>query len=192
MKKKYIIFGSGKNGREVYNHLRKDEVAFFCDNNSEKIGQTIDGKDIISFSRLLEIYRDYTIILSVGNKFSVRRQFEQNNIKEYIEYQDDAIKEDIVPNDSLGRIMKADSPMNRLLNQYLDKCEEVDVLYNYIGFKELVVELKKQLKGEYAFYESAYNESLLYGHAKALMDYAEIECDYQFEGHLQALVLLRA
>lgn len=74
--------------------------------------------------------------------------------------------------------MKTDSSMNRLLDQYLDKCEEVDVLNNYIGFKELVIDLKKQLNGEYAFYESSYNESLLYGHAKALMDYAEIDCDY--------------
>ncbi|MCI9142588.1 MAG: hypothetical protein HFH87_08200 [Lachnospiraceae bacterium] len=178
MEKKYIIFGSGKNGREVYRHLKKDMVAFFCDNNSEKVGLTIDGKEIISFGRLLEIHQDYVIILSVGNKFNVRRQFEQNNIQEYIEYQDDAVKEDMVPNDSLQRIMKADSSMNRLLDQYLDRCKTMDVLNDFAGFKELVKELKQELKGEYAFYESAYNESMLYGHARTLMDYAGIDRDY--------------
>ena len=178
MKKKYIIFGSGKNGIEVYNHLKKDEVAFFCDNNAEKVGQIIDGKEIISFSKLLEIYQDYIIILSVGNKFNLRRQLEQNNIREYIEYQDDTIKENSIYNNSNQEVMKKNSEMNQLLDQYLEKCKKVDVLNEFDEFRELVKDLKRQLKGEYAFYESEYNESLLYGHAKALMNYAGLKIDY--------------
>ena len=100
MKKRYIIFGTGNNGKEVYSHLKREEVAFFCDNNIEKVGQKIDGIEIISFEKLLEIYHQYVLILAIGNKFDLRRQFEKNGITDYIEYQDDAIKRNNNRNDS--------------------------------------------------------------------------------------------
>lgn len=178
MKKRYIIFGTGNNGKEVYSHLKREEVAFFCDNNIEKVGQKIDGIEIISFEKLLEIYHQYVLILAIGNKFDLRRQFEKNGITDYIEYQDDAIKRNNNRNDSSYKVMKTDSKMNELLDLYVEKCNTLDTLNNFNGFRELVAELKTKLNGEYAFYESAYNESIMYGHAKALMDYAKIQIDY--------------
>lgn len=177
MRKQYIIFGTGKNGMELYNHLEKKEVAFFCDNNPQKAGGKLEGIEIISFERLLEIHDDYRIILSVGDKFYVRKQLEKNGISEYIEYQDDDAKNDMIANDSLQIVMKPGSSMDRLLDSYVALCSNINTLNDFSGFKELVLDLKKELNGEFARYESA-RESMLYGHGKSLMDYAKIKADY--------------
>ena len=176
--RKYIIFGAGKIGMEVYSHMKKGEVAFFCDNNPEKVGGEIEGIEIISFVRLLEIYKDYVIILSVGNKYFIRKQFERNGITDYIEYQSDYAKEHNIPNDDPQKVMNKEAHMNQQLDSYLGRCEKIDTLNDFQGFKELVLDCKKYLNGKYAFYESVYGESMLYGYAKALMDYAKIETDY--------------
>lgn len=178
MSKKYIVFGSGKNGLEVYRHLKNGTIAFFCDNNIKKVGEKIEGIEIISFEKLLEIYKDYIIILSVGDKFHLKRQLERHGISNYIDYQDDFTKNNNIKHNHPDMVMKSDSTMNQLLDTYIKKCEKIDLLNDFYEFKNLVKELKNELNGEYAFYESNYNESMLYGHAKMLMEYAEIKIDY--------------
>lgn len=177
MNKKYIIFGAGKDGREVYSHLNPDDIAYFCDNNNEKVGTKIYDIEVISFSSLLEIWRNYTIIVAVADKHFIRGQFERNGITEYIEYWDDAGKSNRIPNDA-PQYIKKESKMNHMLDKYVSECDRISPLDDFHGFRELVIDLKKELNGQYAFYESAYNESMLYGHAKELMNYAGIKTDY--------------
>lgn len=53
------------------------------DNNTERTGNKIDGIEIISFSSLLEIYRDYEIVISTQYRKEIKEQLESYGIYEY-------------------------------------------------------------------------------------------------------------
>lgn len=62
---KYIIFGAGFEGRNILNALGNERVSYFCDN---KARGDVDGVPIIDFNQLLEIYKDFNVILGVQKK----------------------------------------------------------------------------------------------------------------------------
>lgn len=53
-----VIFGASKNGLRVKRDLESKglHVKCFCDNNSQKIGNKLDGTDILSFEKVMEKY----------------------------------------------------------------------------------------------------------------------------------------
>ena len=69
--KQFIIFGAGHDGNECLENIRKNNkegVAFFCDNDLNKHGKVINGIKVISFVELLDIYKNYFLIVAVSNK----------------------------------------------------------------------------------------------------------------------------
>jgi len=64
--KQYILFGAGEIGRSALKILGEDKVAFFCDN--KRSGQVYEDKNVISFAKLKEIYKDYTVVLTAGKE----------------------------------------------------------------------------------------------------------------------------
>ncbi len=79
--KKYIIFGAGLYGEEALLYYGLKNVAYFCDN--KKCGKIIRGIEVISFERLIDIHKDYDIILAVSRalyKDEMQRQLEENDI----------------------------------------------------------------------------------------------------------------
>ena len=64
MKKKIILFGCGNVGVEALNFFGEEYVAYFCDSRNELIGQRKYGKEVISISKLEQIYKDYIVIIS--------------------------------------------------------------------------------------------------------------------------------
>lgn len=84
--KQIILFGSGKNGKKALSYIGNDKVAFFADNNQNSVGKKMEGKEVISFERLKQIYKDYQIVISVDAKaaISIANQLESAGIREYI------------------------------------------------------------------------------------------------------------
>ena len=59
--RKVILFGAGIVGRAALSYYGGEKVHCFADNN--KAGQELRGKRIISFEELLEIHRDYHVVI---------------------------------------------------------------------------------------------------------------------------------
>ncbi len=176
--REYIIFGAGHDGMELLTHIDKDKIAFICDNNPEKIKNNIKGIKTISFQKLVEIHDEYTIILAVSSQRDiVKRQFEKHGIDNYIEY----VSEDYLKQDNVfthDNFWVENSSMTKLIRKYILNSQEINWFDDYDNYCEIVKECVSELNGEYAFYPSRFDESHLYGYAKAMMDYAGISIDY--------------
>ena len=79
MIKPVIIFGAGKKGLKLLEKLNRNTVAFFADNDKMIVGGIIEGIEIISFEKLLEIYEAYDVILSFDSK-EIMDQLGNSNI----------------------------------------------------------------------------------------------------------------
>lgn len=55
---KYILIGSGKNGKNALKFLGEDKVFCFCDNNEKIIGQCVDGKIVRAVAELPELLQE--------------------------------------------------------------------------------------------------------------------------------------
>lgn len=65
MKKKYILYGAGRQGKEALRKYGKERVAYFCDGFSDK--KDIDGIEVIRPDDLTGICannRDYTVVIT--------------------------------------------------------------------------------------------------------------------------------
>lgn len=82
--KKYIIFGTGKNGRAILPKIL-EKTAYFADNDSEKVGKTIDGVEVISYQRLLNIWKDYTVIFTTSG-MDARNEIAEMFVRDGIDY----------------------------------------------------------------------------------------------------------
>jgi len=100
MIKKVIIFGCGDNGIQMLNRLPPNSVAYFCDNNSVKVGKNILGIEVISFNKLKQIHNDYDIIVSPQKNEEICLQLSDSGITYYLDnfsdigyfFRDDVIK----------------------------------------------------------------------------------------------------
>lgn len=172
---KYIIFGAGHDGKEALKHINKDDVDYFCDNNPDLVGQFIDGIEIISFEHLKKICDRYCVILAVGDKRYITVQFRENGITNYINYlSENHFVEPSLSTHNQDEKYYLQSSMTLRLNEFKEKESIIDTIFEYEKFTELVKECKVFLNGKYAFYPTKFDESLLYGHGKALMEYAGI------------------
>jgi FkbM family methyltransferase len=64
-----VLFGAGELGNEMFNCLKKFGIqpAFFCDNNSAKVGRLCSGTRIISFDELVSDHKNSLIVLALGS-----------------------------------------------------------------------------------------------------------------------------
>lgn len=82
--KKIIVFGAGIRGKRVLDYVEKKEIAYFVDNDSNKIGQYIEGIEVIGYKKLLEIYENYRIIVTPEDKMEIVQRLRRDKI-EFIE-----------------------------------------------------------------------------------------------------------
>lgn len=83
-KGKYIIYGAGMFGSQVFHILQRDgvEVIAFCDSDSKKQGQKYYGLDIVSPLKLKN-YNDTIILLAVWNQsVNIKKNLLNLGIKE--------------------------------------------------------------------------------------------------------------
>ena len=178
--KKYIVFGTGKYSIDLLKHIDRGDIAYFCDNNRKKVGQVINGIKIISFEELVKIHDEYIIIVAIERKLDVEWQFKKAGIKNYIFYEGDEYRNTDIS--TLTGINFVDYTIreNDVIYKFCEENKGTFTIENFHQFKENTKRLKQYLKGGYAFYAGSLNcnETLMYGQAKDLMEYADIEVDY--------------
>lgn len=83
MEKKIILFGAGEIGEQALNFFGSSNVYCFVDN--KKHNRRLCGKSIISFDELLEIHKDYKVIIStVYSIDEIKQQLMRNGIDCYV------------------------------------------------------------------------------------------------------------
>ena len=86
--KKLVLFGAGQQGENLYGFLEyyhyEGLVYAFCDNNPNKWGGNLFGKDIISDGELRNL-EDAVCLICVSNQYKdeIERQLKQENIFYY-------------------------------------------------------------------------------------------------------------
>lgn len=125
--KQYIIFGAGRYGEEALLYFGIKNVAFFCDNN--KAGSTIKGVEVITFSKMVCIWKEYNIVLAVTNrryKEQMQKQLETETIKYEIFH-------------SIGTALQADNFKGEY--QFIDRSKSKEKLLMILaGYKEYLWE----------------------------------------------------
>lgn len=109
--KKKILFGAGKIGDLTYELFEEGTVAFYVDNNPDIVGNIKNGVEIISFDKLIKIYKDYDIVVSVGKNvvLDILEQLRSVGINDVTTYQQ--------------MVTKLKRPQNRNL-KYIECCEK--------------------------------------------------------------------
>lgn len=84
--KKLILFGAGQIGKAALEFWGEDSIECFVDNNPTKVGTLLEGKKIISFQDLLQIYQNYQIMITANCYGEIAEQLKQAGILEYKKY----------------------------------------------------------------------------------------------------------
>lgn len=77
--RKIVIFGCGKRGMNLFRLITSEgkEVAFFCDNQKEKQGTTLQGVLVVSLDFLRERKEEYLILVSPLQKEEILKQLKK-------------------------------------------------------------------------------------------------------------------
>ncbi len=86
--KKIIIFGAGQSGGVALINLRRENVAYFCDNRRSIVGTYKYGVEIIGFEQMLELLDSHIILIAAndGNAIEIAMQLETIDIVDYVFY----------------------------------------------------------------------------------------------------------
>lgn len=176
--KNMILFGAGKNGLSALERFG-ESVAYFCDNNSCKHGKFIQGIEVIDFNKLLELYKcGYKVIVTPINNSFIIAQLEENGIYDYeifIKHYEGNVFEYF---ESITLSKKENS---RILDEYVNKTDKLDLLSDVSEFKKLtkeVMELNRQK--QLCLHKWGINsEGLMYGNTDILLEYGHIPADEQ-------------
>lgn len=84
MKRKYIVFGAGNFGSKAL-HVLGDAAELFADNDSNKVGRYKEGKEIISFEKMISMKEEYDIMPAVCNEklYQLIEQLSGHDVKQY-------------------------------------------------------------------------------------------------------------
>ena len=84
--KKLVIFGAGNYGKKAYEKLKKKDVAFFIDNNTELCGKRLYGIEIMDFYSYIKIAKRYILVigLSENREKELVEQLFRNRIYDFI------------------------------------------------------------------------------------------------------------
>lgn len=178
---KYIIFGAGQWGQALVRRLGRDKIRCFCDNDPKKVGEKIEGISVISFSKLLEIYKEYILLIAVADRYWICEQLKHCGINRYIIYEGPFDKGAVYKNVvSKKEQNEHDYRINEILDYFSNECASDIPLLDFPEFQDVVRKFLNEFpKDEIAIHRCYGAESILYGHGKALMDYAGIPVDYE-------------
>ncbi len=186
-----ILFGAGKRGREALKRYGKDKVAYFGDNNEAIVGTFVEGVKVISFSEMKELYeKGYTIMITPNNFFMIG-QLEQEGIEDYLLF--------VSENGNNSPLMNNNSNTwwDKVIDEYVNKCKELDLLSDISRFKKLAKDILLLTKEYGTPYRSGRLwEASHYGNLQALVDYAQIDEDLNryspLVSHIECVPVLSA
>jgi len=174
IKRKLILFGAGKNGKLALQKYGKDRVAYFCDNSAEKQGMHIEGIEIVSFSRMLELYQEgYIIMITPSDNAFLIGQLELEKIYDYLIFRNEELKFFLKHGEEE---QKKYAYENSVINSLAEQSSKIDLLMDISEFKKLSSEaLRLNREENLCLGHSGWNkEGHFYGNMHALMKYASI------------------
>ena len=83
-----VIFGCGNVGKRTLHFLGADVVNYFCDNNPNVIGQSVEGHEIISYQELINLVQTEEVLLVLGvnghNAEQLAEQLDGDGVCDYV------------------------------------------------------------------------------------------------------------
>lgn len=173
---KLILFGAGKRGKEALERYGVNNVAFFCDNDTQKQGKFINGIKIISFMDMVELYCNrYIIMITIDEPCFLIGQLEKAGINEYLLFHEAAPKS--IKYD--GRESQKEKEQNDFLREYIKASSKIDLLEHIDDFKTIAKDAldKSREKGVLLNYDTRgqEEEGYRYGNLQVLLRYAGIQ-----------------
>ena len=179
--KKIILFGSGKNGRLALKRIGADKTAYFCDNNDEKVGTVVEGKEVISFDKMVALYKtgNYCVMITPGYRGVIRAELELSGIKDYLEFDDQYEFNRNHRDDADREAREKYAPLNAKVDEFVAASRKMDLLQDTADFAALVQEIlaywqENNWNGGGIAYYGRRGESDEYGNMSALLEYAGI------------------
>ena len=82
----FVLFGAGLYGRDALDIIGKDRVAYFLDNDSNKIGSCINDKKIFGLEEKLSEIKNHRVVITVckRNEPALRHQLIEHGINEFM------------------------------------------------------------------------------------------------------------
>lgn len=145
---KKILFGAGKYGILGLMEFGKENVAYFVDNNNEKIGKQIDDIRILNIDELISLYDEniYEVVITVKSGKRIAEQLDKIGIKytfysvsEYAYYPTSSSvinlydKQDSFWNNSEDNIRLQIEAVNKLVDENASK----ENLFNHIEIETI-------------------------------------------------------
>jgi radical SAM protein with 4Fe4S-binding SPASM domain len=147
MKKDIVLFGAGTYGKMAIEHYGDERVIYFVDNNPQKVGTVFCGKDVLSFSELLNISLKVQIIISSSYSSGIATQLKDNGLNKYLTF---------CPSARTSLTMQR--AIERLLKYDLLKTFKFIALYGFeVGSLNFIQNLKLSYIGENIKYMIAEN-----------------------------------
>lgn len=86
-----VLFGAGRKGEEALTYFGKKNIAYFCDNRivGDEEEQRL-GIKVISFQKLMKLYKDYIVIVCVGTNYisEICEQLDTAGIEDYFVFEE--------------------------------------------------------------------------------------------------------
>jgi len=121
-----ILFGAGTIGGEALLYFGVKNVFCFCDNRIKEEEEELYEKRVISFQKLVEIHKEYVIVISAGknNNYNIEmgRQLEEAGIEEYLDYS--LLKTMVNDGSELLELVQNDIGRNRFFIKYYKRLAE--------------------------------------------------------------------
>lgn len=152
----------------------RERVAFFCDNDAEKVGRTLEGVPIISFDSMRKMHEEgYVIMITPAFHAYQCGQLELAGIDDYLIFWNEETRFPLRNSVDAEKEHKHD---NEILDELTAASCRNNPLENISSLGEVVKEARrlhseeKKALGYYGFH----HESHYYGNMETLIEYAEI------------------
>lgn len=92
--KPLVLFGASASGEKTYKLLSQKgvKIDYFCDNNKEKCGKTINNIEIISLNQLLTMDRDINILVTSSFYKEIMAQLKSYGFKNVISFENNTFE----------------------------------------------------------------------------------------------------
>ncbi len=83
-----VIFGAGEYGQRALQHVGRENVKCFLDNNKELQGKKIEGKEVFSMAQIKSAQEEILVLVAVDARKvgALVKQLEENSITRYLTY----------------------------------------------------------------------------------------------------------
>lgn len=174
MNGKLILFGAGNNGIAALKKYGMENIVCFCDNSKEKQGMYISGIKVIPFDEMISLYhKGCVIMITPTNHAFMIGLLEQEGVYDYLIFHHNLMQ---FPLKNAEEDEKKYAIDNQMLDDFVVKSEEYNLLEDISGFAKLSAEILKVNRGrkQILAYYGFIGESGYYGNLHALIDYAAL------------------